>query len=261
MFRFFRSLVLIVLFFAAAAPVLAQPVAQNPEYRLDLQRNFGYGAGSDIRGDFTNRIYGPIENIQSVTYRIDGEEMATVSEPPYSFKYNTSSYPPGWHELVAIVTTRDGRQVTTPVVRANFLSAEQQADGMQRILIPVLGGILLATLIGVGVQFLAMRRNPAARQPGAPRSYGASGGTICPRCGRAYPRHFFAPNLGLWKLDRCDFCGKVALVQRKSPAELAAAEQAERDALGSENSLPGAGQGDSEEERLRKLMDESRYSE
>jgi hypothetical protein len=69
-------------------------------------------------------------------------------------------------------------------------------------------------------------------------------------------------NLGPWKLDRCDFCGKVAFVSRKPPEMLRIAEEAERAALHtSETSLPGAEGARSEEDRLKKLLDESRYQE
>jgi hypothetical protein len=247
-----------LLLLAAASPVFAQDV----EYRMSLNRNFGYGGGGNVRGDFTSKVVGPAENIASVTYLIDGQEMAVVSEAPFTFRYNTGSYPSGWHELVAVVTTKDGRQVTTPVVKANFLSAEQETQAMQKILIPTFGGIIAALLIGMAIQFLVLRRSPERLAPGAPRHYGFKGGTICPRCGRAYALHFWSVNLGPWKLDRCDYCGKVALVTRRSPDVLAAAEQAEMDALrAGENSLPGAENAQSEEERLKKLLDESRYQE
>lgn len=260
MLRLLRTIVLAALMLAAVAP---RALAQNaPEFRLELDRNFGYGAGANVRGNFTVRVSGSRENIASVTYLIDGAEMAVVSEPPFDFRFQTDSYPPGWHELTAVVATRDGRQVTTPVVRANFLTAEQESQGLQRILIPLFGGVMVAMLIGLALQFLAFRRNPNRLEPGAPRTYGVSGGTICPRCGRAYPLHIWALNLGLWKFDRCEFCGKWAAVHRRSPEELAAAEAAERAALqGSETSLPGAGEGMSDEERLRKLLDESRYTD
>lgn len=236
--------------------------AQSVEYRLDTQRNFGYGAGSNVNGNFTNRIYGPAENIQSVTYMIDGTVMAEVSEPPFEFRYSTTSYAVGWHDLSAVIKTKDGREVTTPTVRLNFLSSDQMGQDMGRIMIPLLGGIALATILGLGVQFLFLRRNPVPAGAGAPRNYGLLGGTICPRCGRAYPLHFWSLRLVVVRLDRCDYCGKWALVTRKPPEILAAAELAERAAVeNSESSLPGVQNGQSEDEKMKKLLDDSRYSE
>jgi hypothetical protein len=252
-----RAIFLTILFLAAAGPAFAQ----DAEYRVHPRRNFGYGAGSNVRGSFTNRISGPEENIASVTYFIDGQEMGTVSEPPFHLSYNTNEYATGWHNLSAVVTTKDSRQVTTPDVALNFLSAEQEGVSMRGIFIPILVGIVLATLIGFGVQALSMRQG-GRMAPGAPRQYGFRGGTICPRCSRAYPIHLWALNLGPWKLDRCDFCGKVAFVSRKPPEMLRIAEEAERAALHtSETSLPGAEGARSEEDRLKKLLDESRYQE
>jgi len=97
------------------------------------------------------------------------------------------------------------------------------------------------------------RKNPAPL--GAPRSYGLSGGTICPNCGRPYSRHIWAPNVVIGKFDRCPHCGKWRVVQRLSTATLRAAEQAELE--GSEPSLPETPL--SEEEKLRRLLDDSRF--
>ncbi len=257
--RIFIFVFVLGIIFPLAGPAAAQ--AQNPEYRLHVRRDFGYGAGSNIRGNFSLSIYGTETNIQSVKYLIDGQEMGTVSQPPFGLQFKTSSYPSGQHQLTAEVTTKDGRTVVTPPIGYNFLSASQESSDMGKIFIPLGGGILLITLIGVGIQFLMMRRGKM--QPGAARHYGLKGGTICPRCGRAYPIHFWSINLIGGALDRCDFCGKWAIVHRHSPAELAAAEKAERAALRTgESSLPGINpKEETEAERRKKLLDESRYTE
>jgi hypothetical protein len=235
--------------------------AQDAEYRLDLRRDFGYGAGSNVRGNFTNRIFGDTENIASVTYYIDDQVMGVVNEPPFEFKYHTSTYPSGWHDMTAVVVTKDGQEFTTPVVTVNLLTAEGQNEGMQRIFIPL--GIILGivALIGIAGQVAFMRRGgpPAA---GAPRNYGFKGGTICPRCGRAYAIHFFSINLIGGVVDRCDYCGKVAFVRARSRAELDAAVAAEAEAVRTgESSIPGLQTEMTEEERARKLLDDSRYLE
>lgn len=257
MHRIPRLSLLTLLFLALAVPVFAQDV----EYRVQTHRDFGYGNGSEIRGSFSLTIYGNQDTIQSVTYLLDGKEMASVGEPPYKFSFNTGSYPSGPHAISALVSTRDGRKVTTPEVRLNFLSAEQESQSMQRIFVPVLGGILAITLIGVAAQYFMTRRDQSFHTPGAQRRYGIKGGTICPRCGRAYAIHFFSINLIGGVFDRCDYCGKWAFVRARSRAELDAAVRAEAAAaLASESSLPAV-EGQSEEERLRKMLDESKYSE
>ncbi len=255
--RIIRFSLWMLFFFALAAPASAQDV----EYRVQTRRDFGYGNGSDVRGSFSLTIYGDQGNIQSVTYLLDGKEMAAAGEPPYKFSFNTGSYPSGPHAISAVVSTRDGRKVTTPEVRLNFLSAEQESQSMQRIFIPLLGGIFVIMLVGVAAQYFMTRRDQSYHTPGAPRRYGLKGGTICPRCGRAYAIHFFSINLIGGVFDRCDYCGKWAFVRARSRAELDAAVHAEIAAAhASESSLPAV-EAQSEEERLRKMLDESKYSE
>ena len=255
--KIFRLPLLILLIFAITAPVSAQ----DAEFRVQTHRDFGYGNGSDVRGSFSFTIYGDQANIQSVTYLLDDKEMASVTEPPYKFSFNTGSYPDGPHAISAVVNTRDGRQVTTPVMRLNFLNAEQESKSMQRIFIPLLGGLFVLMLVGVIVQYAVVRRDQSFHTPGAPRKYGLKGGAICPRCGRAFAIHFLSINLIGGVLDRCDYCGRWSFVRARSRAELDAAVRAEiAAAQASESSLPAV-EAQSEEERLRKMLDESKYSE
>ena len=251
-----RISLFVILFFALAAPVFAQ----DAEFRVQTKRDFGYGNGSDVRGNFSLTIYGNQDTIQSVTYLLDTQEMGSVAEPPFKYSFQTGSYPSGPHAISAVVSTKDGRQVTTPDVRLNFVSREQESQGMQRILFPLLGFVCGIMIIGVVGQLVMTRRDSNRLAPGAPRSYGFKGGTICPRCGLAYPIHFWSINLIGGVLDRCDFCGKWAMVRSRSRAELDAAVQAElRAAQANETSLPGVEEL-SEEEQLRKQLDDSRYT-
>lgn len=233
---------------------------QQAEFRLDVNRDFGYGNGADVRGNFSMTVHGDQSTIQAVTYYIDGEAMGRFTEPPFKIQFQTSDYATGVRELTAVVETVDGRSVTTPAVRLNFLSAEQQSASFQKIIIPIGGILLVVLIITFGFQYLAMRGNehlPA----GAPRSYGMLGGAICPRCDRPFARHIWGINLIAGKLDRCPYCGKWFLAVRRSPAELAAAEQAELASARSAESGPlGNGQVETEEERMKKLLDESRYT-
>ncbi len=82
---------------------------------------------------------------------------------------------------------------------------------------------------------------------------GAAGAAICPRCGKAFARNFFSPNLVMGKLCRCPHCGKWSIVPRATPAELAAAEAADRAAA--EPAAPAI----TEAERLRRQIDASKY--
>jgi len=116
-----------------------------------------------------------------------------------------------------------------------------------KIVIPV---ILLTLLIGL-ITIIIERKRGKTR-----RGYGMFGGAVCPQCGYPYARHWWAPNLGTVKYDRCPNCGKWSRVPRASADELARAEAA---FFGEEGELPA--QELSEEEKLRKRLEESRYED
>ena len=263
-------LLTLVLLALAVGPVFAQ----ESEYRVNVSRNFGYSSGSEIRGTFTIALVGPLEPVQSVTFTVDGQEMTTVTAAPYSFKYKTDDYGFGWHEYAALVTLKDGTTVTTAARRFLHVSQEEEFASVQKIIFPLVGGVLLITLLGVGGQFLFMRQRGNPITPGEARNYGWRGGTICKRCNRPFAIHLFSPHFGPFTLDRCDHCGKVAMVTRYPTDVLRAAEQAEKEAFKNAESSIGfrnlakAGTiaaGDlaapeSEEDRLRRQLDDSRYN-
>jgi Bacterial Ig domain len=257
MSKFIRFTLFSFLFLFLAAPVFAQ----SAEFQIHARRDFGYGNGADVRGNFSLTILGDQANIRSVTYLIDGSTMGTASAAPFKLSFVTGSYPAGVHALSAVVDTVDGRQVTTPTVRLNFLSAGQESQQMQRTIFPLLGSVFGVILLILALQVLVMRRSgPPA--PGSTRNYGLKGGAICPRCGRAFAIHFFSINLIGGYFDRCDYCGKWAFVRSRSRAELDAAERAELSAAqASETSLPAAQGAQTEEERLKKMLDDSKFSE
>jgi hypothetical protein len=255
--RLLKILAFCALFLLLAAPVLAQ----DAEYRLTFRRDFGYGNGGDVRGNMSVLLAGDEANVQSVTFLMDGQKVAEQTAPPYKFSFNTADYSLGQHVISAVVTTKDGRSVTTNEIARNFVSADVESGTMRKILVPIVGMVVLITLGGAALQYFSMRGN-ATRAPGTPRNYGMIGGAICSRCGRPFPIHIWGINLGLGKLDRCDNCGKWSIVRRASPDMLAAAEQAELAAARTAESGPlGNGAPETEEERLRKLLDQSRYTD
>jgi hypothetical protein len=228
---------------------------QTPEYRLNVKRNFGFSSGSQIKGNFTNSIVGPLDNIKSVTYLINGEEMATVREAPFAFNYRTEDFPTGWHELSAVVTTMDGLTVTTPTRRFQFVTTAESAAATRSIILPLLGGIVLVMVLLVGVQSFLLKDKKNNLPLGAPRQYGLRGGTICKRCQRPFAIHLWALNLMLWRLDRCDYCGHWSLVTRASVEDLRRAEQAELVTGTSTIQNSPA----SQEDEIKKRLDDSRY--
>lgn len=239
------------------AGLAAAAQAQESEYRLNLRRDFGYGAGSQIRGNFTVEVIGPA-GIQSATFLIDGQVMQEVASAPFKHSFKTQSYATGWHELSAVVKTGDGKTHTTPVRRLEFVGAEQETQAINQILLPLLGVVLAASLVGVASQFLFGRGKPrTALPPGAPRRYGLKGGAICPHCDRPFGVHIWSLNLLAGVFDRCDHCGRWSLVRRASPEMLRAAELAEVARARRDASAPAPEK--SEEEKLRELLDDSKY--
>lgn len=194
--------------------------AQDTELTLYVRRNFGYGGGSQIQGNFRLEVEGPAD-LASVTYLIDGDVLATTSAAPFRVDFDTDTYPHGWHELTATGTLRDGRVLVSNTRRFEFVAAEVgwQAAGQ-------MGGTLI---LGVGAVFALVFVVQAFvfGRSGARRGYGWLGGAICPRCGRAFGIHLWSLNAVGARFDRCDHCGGWSLVRRASPEALAAAEVAD----------------------------------
>ena len=102
---------------------------------------------------------------------------------------------------------------------------------------------------------------PVLRQKDAddfiPGVYSFAGGAICPRCTLPYSRKTFSPNLLFGRLDRCPHCGKIAVVRRTSKTALQAAEAR---LAGPDPKIPPHPQ-ESETERLRRQLDDSRFED
>jgi hypothetical protein len=238
---------------------LATPAqAQEEELTFSVRRTFGYGGGSQIQGSFRMEVTSPADLV-SVTFRIDETVVGTVTQAPFRVNFETDDYPPGWHALTAAAQTRDGRTLTSPVRRFEFLSAAQAWQAGQGLLIPMVSVVGVVLLIAMGVPFILTFTGRRSRLPlGAPRSYGLLGGTICPKCERPFGLHWWAFNVSLvGKFDRCDHCGKWSLVRRESAERLAEAEAAELlDAQGAAPAVREDG-----EATLRRQLEETRYTE
>jgi DNA-directed RNA polymerase subunit RPC12/RpoP len=203
-------------------------LTQETPYRININKDFGFSSGSRIRGTFTLTIIGELEPVTSVTFLFDGQVMTKVLQKPYQFQFKTQDYSTGSHEITAEVETRNGSTITTPARSFKFVSAEEESAEMQRIVLPLFGGIILLVAVIFGVQWLIFRERPLMSLPyGTSRHYGIFGGTICPKCRRPFSIHWWGLNLGFHKYDRCDYCGHWSIVKRRSGEELAAAEAAE----------------------------------
>ena len=247
-----------VFVFVLGISLFSRGLAQSEEFRLGLTRNVGYSSGDQINGSMKLFIVGATTSIKSVQYFIDEKQIGTGIAPGFDLSFLTTEYAFGYHDLSAIVQTQDGRTLNVAPLRFNFVSQAEVTSGTFRILVPLLGIILAIMLLGVGAQVLLFKNKFSKMPLGTPRNYGFRGGTICPRCKRPYGLHWWALNAGIRsRIDRCDFCGKWAIVGPKSLNELRAAEQSELQTAEGNKPLIEK----SEDERLREMIDKSKYSD
>lgn len=235
----------------ALAQVWVPALAQEAELELGLHRDFGYSAGGRIQGAFSLTVSGP-QHLVEVRYLLDGQEMGVVTEPPFRFRFNTADYPLGPHVLSAIGVTALGDEIRSDERRLEFVSAEESWRATAEFMLPLLGLVVVAVVVGL-VGPLVLGREGRRVRPG---EYGAAGGAVCPRCGLPFPRHLISPNLLVGKLERCPHCGRWSVVARASAEALRQAEARwARDAARGQLEVEG------EEERLRRRLEESKYEE
>lgn len=251
--RFLAIFCLLGIILSTASGAAAQDETPLP---LSLRRNFGSSTGTgDIQGNFTLKAR-PAQAVEKVVFYLDGEVMGEVSSEPYDLRFVTDNYPVGVHSLTAKGFTPAGQELNSNVIRVNFLSAEAARKSIFTILGYLLGAIILATLISWAIP-MVLGRKAKALPLGAPRNYGVMGGAICPRCQRPFARSLLGANLVVGRLERCPNCGKWSLVHGASPQALRAAELAELEQTGEVVVATTL----SEEERLRKELDDSRFQD
>jgi hypothetical protein len=221
----------------------------EPTLQVRLNKDFGYALGSRIQGAFSVRVEED-PDLAQITLWIDDQQIGTDDAPPFRVAFNTSDFVAGMHSIKVVGQMNDGREVTSPPLVVEFLSAEEARSDALKIVIPILAVVLGVMAISSVVPLIS-RRGKQRFQLG---SYGAAGGAICPRCTMPFSRHLFSFNLGFGKLERCPHCGKWAILRRASPSDL---EEAEARMV--EANAQGALQTENETDHLRHLIEESRY--
>jgi hypothetical protein len=255
-FRILFTICGLVLLLAGLLP-LGRALAQTEDQlKIRLSRNFGYSSGmGSIQGTFTIKASGPPE-LEQVFFYLDDVELGEVRQEPFNLRFQTDDYDLGAHTLHAVGYTSDGRQLESNTITVTFVSAEEGWQAALRIMVPILV-LVFGFMILSFVFTIITGRQEKNLPPGTPRRYGISGGAICSRCGRPFARHWYAPNLAVGKLERCPFCGKWSVVSAVPLYQLRAAEQEELEAAQNSNHTKPL----SEEERLRKELDDSRYQD
>lgn len=237
-----------ILFSLALLPVVS---AQSEELTLSLSRDFGYGGfNGDIQGTFSVKASGPA-NLERVQFYLDETLLGDDTEAPFAVQFVTDNYPTGAHVFSAVGYTADGKQLKSQTISALFVSKEEGTNAAFKMILPILAvvfGALAITAITSMINVRKGKRLPA----GATRSY-TFGGGICPKCKRPFGFQLLSMNMIVGKLAPCPHCGKWSIVKRASMSDLHAAEQAELD------TEKGHVFEASEEEKLRKELDDSRY--
>jgi len=250
-----KHLSILATLFALAFVLVPAVSAQATALTISFSRDFGYSSGSgDIQGLFTITARGP-QNLAKVVFYIDDRQFGEADQSPFKLQFNTDQFATGVHQIYGIGTTTSGNQIKSQTISARFVTAQEGLQAGLRIAVPILVIVFGAMLVATLVPILTGRRVkdlPA----GTPRSY-TLGGAVCPKCGRPFAFHLFGMNLLGHKFDRCPYCGRWSLVGYASLERLRSAEQAELANVVSD----GAGQvpGLSDEEKLKKELDDSKY--
>jgi len=234
--------------FAACSSSFVSVVAAQDDasaIRLRLRRDFGYGSGAQIQGRFSMIVDGA-EDIERVTFYIDDQLIGEDVEAPFRLRFNTGDYDLGWHSLRSAGFTADGRELASNMLQRQFVSGSTSTYVVVAVVVLLLAFRLISYLV------------TRDKKQGAKKGYGIYGGAVCPRCGRPFSRHLWAPNLIAGKLDRCPHCGKWHFATRATPQMLASAERV-ADELDAEAGVDT--REPDEDELLRKRLDESRFED
>ena len=234
--------------------------AQTSQLTLKLSRDWGYGGfNGDIEGLFSMHVTGPAD-LTRVDFYIDKTKIGQVAKAPFNLQFTTDNYPLGSHQLYAIGYSSGGQDYRSNVIIGNFVPKQ---DALKFIL-PILGIVVVAILLSTLAPFLVNRGKRSSIPPGTERNYGLSGGGICPNCHRPFALPVLSAHLGFSKLAVCPFCGKLSLVRVESISKLREAEKAELESAKPEkaeleSAKPEKPPEISEEEKLRKDIEDSKY--
>ncbi len=243
------SLVLAALLLALTAlPALAQ--GSVPELEIRLSRDFGYGGfDNKIQGRFTIHVR-DADGFERVDFYIDDELIGSRSEDPFTLQFNTDKFDSGQHLIYAIGYSGE-EQARSDEIQRFFIAGDEVGQQVIGAIIPILAVLAVAAGLSAFLPRLIW-----GRKGYTVGDYGAAGGAICKQCAKPFGRHVMAPNMVMGKLERCPHCGKWQIARRASPPELEAAEAflVAEGSSGVQNPKQ-----ESEEERLKRQIDESRY--
>ena len=94
LFRLLTSLTLASILILASF----EPVSAQDGYTIHMDRDFGFGNGSQIRGTFSISLIGTEENVSAVVFKMT-IRIWQITQPPFKYQFNTSNYPAGTRNL------------------------------------------------------------------------------------------------------------------------------------------------------------------
>ena len=231
--------------------------AQVDVLTLRLIRNFGYSSGGGkIQGTFTIRVP-TADGLEKVDFWIDDRMIAALNSEPYQVKFNTGDYRIGTHTLLAIGYTSEGNQIHSNEFRLEFISQDAVWESVGSIFAIIFSIVLIGILFSTVIPTLIDRNRHGKAPTGKLRNYGIWGGAICPKCKTPFSIHIWGLNIVVGKFDRCPNCGKWSVVRRIPLEGLRAAELANQ--ASKVSSVPSMQL--SEQEKLRKELEDSRYED
>ena len=231
--------------------IISAASAQAEELSLGLSKDFGSGGfNADIQGTFTVKASGPA-NLERVQFFLDDTLLGEDTESPFAIQFITDNYPTGAHVFTAVGFTTDGKQIGSKTISAVFVSKEEASAASLKMIVPILAVVFGAMVISAITSMVNMRKGKKL-PAGAARSYSFGGG-ICPKCKRPFGFQLLGIHMFGRKLTPCPHCGKWSVVKRATMSELHAAELAELD------TEKGQIHDVSDEEKLRKQLDDSKY--
>jgi len=234
--------------------IIGSVSAQSAELNLNFSRDFGYASGTGkIQGLFSIKATATVP-LLDVEFYIDSKMIGNDNTEPYKIQFSTDDYPLGVHTIYAIGKSIDYKEIRSKDVIVEFVSAKEGNNAALSIIIPILGLVVLVSLLSAVIPAITSRKK-GTLPPNSVRNYGLAGGTICSRCNRPFAMHFLAPNMLMGKLERCPFCGKWGIVRSFPLEKLREAEEAEKRSQMdiSNNSVK------SNDDQLKKEIDDSKY--
>ena len=252
---FLLGLLVLLLTFTTAA-------ADSTDFAIRLRRDFGYGGmGNQIQGRFSILVPDDIDFVEVIFY-MDDTEMGRLKSTPFRFQFSTDDYPPGEHAYWAKGILADGSELVSNRISVFVLSEEEANSGLGSILLIIFGGIGVAVALSFvisGVVSKKVKQGEYFDENLLPKGFHVHGGTICKKCGKPYAYKAFSGNFITHKLARCPHCGKSSFSRpvRREVMITAAEEMCGAD----KNVKPDSIEGMSEQEKLRKQLEESKYTE